>query len=45
VFAQSLFESGLSEEQISTMIRTNPSELLDLEPAGLGPADAPEAGA
>jgi hypothetical protein len=32
VFAQSLFESGCSEEQISTMIRTNPMELLDLGP-------------
>jgi len=33
IFAQSLFESGVSEEEISTMIRTNPSELLDLGPA------------
>jgi Family of unknown function (DUF6282) len=30
IFAQSLFESGVSEEQISSLIRTNPSELLDL---------------
>jgi hypothetical protein len=40
IFAQSLFESGLSEDQISTMIRTNPSELLDL---GRTPPPAPAA--
>jgi hypothetical protein len=32
VFAQSLFESGVSEEDVSTMIRSNPMELLDLPP-------------
>ena len=36
VFAQSLFESGVSEEDVATMIRTNPMELLDL------PAEIPE---
>ena len=38
IFAQSLFESGLSEDQISTMIRTNPAELLDLGRAVSMPA-------
>ena len=35
VFAQSLFESGVTEEDVSTMIRANPMELLDL------PAEVP----
>jgi hypothetical protein len=30
VFAQSLFESGFSEEQIDRMIKVNPAELLEL---------------
>ena len=30
IFAQSLHECGVSEEDVSTMIRTNPSDLLDL---------------
>jgi hypothetical protein len=38
IFAQSLFESGVSEDDISTMIRTNPMELLDL-PAGVTAVD------
>jgi hypothetical protein len=42
VFAQSLFESGLSEEEISSMIRTNPCELLDLGPAVAGWAERSE---
>jgi hypothetical protein len=37
VFAQSLFESGCSEEQISRMFRTNPMELLDLGPTAAPP--------
>jgi hypothetical protein len=35
IFAQSLFESGVSEDDIGTMIRTNPSALLDLRPIPL----------
>ncbi len=41
IFAQSLFESGVSEDDLSTMIRTNPMELLDL-PARLDVPDAEE---
>lgn len=51
VFAQCLFESGVSEEEISTMIRTNPSELLDLgtgdpaQPSESDPASDAKGGA
>jgi hypothetical protein len=30
VFAQSLFESGLDEEAVYTMIQKNPTQLLDI---------------
>ncbi|MFN8232976.1 MAG: DUF6282 family protein, partial [Actinomycetota bacterium] len=33
IFAQSLFESGLSEEDIDQLIRLSPAELLDLPPS------------
>jgi hypothetical protein len=38
VYAQSLFESGIREEDIHTMIRVNPSRLLGLDPEGGLPA-------
>ncbi|MGH3586797.1 MAG: hypothetical protein ACRDQ0_10785 [Pseudonocardia sp.] len=31
IFGQTLFEKGLSEEEIRTMIAANPAELLDLD--------------
>lgn len=33
VFAQSVFESGVSEDDVERMIKHNPAELLDLGPA------------
>jgi Family of unknown function (DUF6282) len=33
VFAQSVYESGVSEADVETMIKHNPAELLDLGPA------------
>jgi Family of unknown function (DUF6282) len=39
VFAQSVFESGVSEDDVERMIKHNPAELLDLGPA---PVVAPQ---
>jgi len=33
IFAQSLFEAGISEDDIGVMIRTNPAKLLGVRPA------------
>ena len=40
VFAQSVYESGISEEGVERMIKTNPLELLELPPP---PAPQPAA--
>lgn len=40
IFAQTLFERGIDEDDIRTMIATNPYELLDLGSAPRVPSDA-----
>lgn len=40
IFGQTLFEKGIAEEDIRTMIAGNPHDLLDLDSADDGPSDA-----
>lgn len=40
IFAQTLFEKGVAADDIGTMIRTNPLDLLDLEARATWPSDA-----
>jgi hypothetical protein len=42
VFAQTLFEKGVGEADVDTMIRRNPSDLLDLDSAPEPPDDVAE---
>jgi hypothetical protein len=39
IFAQGLFECGITEGELDTMVRKNPAALLDLDPARLVPRD------
>ncbi len=39
IFAQTVFEKGVSEEDVDTMIRRNPRDLLDLDSAPALPDD------
>jgi hypothetical protein len=40
VFAQSVYESGISEEGVERMIKTNPLDLLELPPPPARPIPA-----
>lgn len=39
IFGQTLFEKGIPEDDIRTMIATNPHDLLDLDSVDDGPSD------